>query len=61
MVSDAKTENFSKGKYTYVGLDIDTTGRRLIDEVSLNRWRLSSSKGFQLITFFPDCEHRRIR
>lgn len=23
-----------KGNYTYVGLDIDTTGRRLIDEVS---------------------------
>jgi hypothetical protein len=22
------------GNYTYVGLDIDTTGRRLIDEVS---------------------------
>lgn len=23
-----------KGKYTLVGIDIDTTGRRLIDEVS---------------------------
>lgn len=26
-----------KGKYTLVGIDIDTTGRRLIDEVSICR------------------------
>lgn len=31
----AETKNYKKleGKYTIVGLDLDTTGRRLIDEV----------------------------
>lgn len=23
-----------EGKYTYIGIDIDTTGRRILDEVS---------------------------
>lgn len=32
MVSDGK-KSAMKGNYTYIGLDIDTTGRRLIDEV----------------------------
>lgn len=31
MVSETKA---MKGNFTYIGLDIDTTGRRLIDEVS---------------------------
>lgn len=35
MVSDAKKSSAMKGSFTYIGLDIDTTGRRLIDEVSL--------------------------
>jgi maternal-effect protein exuperantia len=37
MVADSKSQTSSKplnkGDYTYVGLDIDTTGRRLIDEI----------------------------
>lgn len=33
-VSDIAAENtIPKGKYTYVGVDIDTTGRRILDEV----------------------------
>lgn len=32
-----------KGKYTLVGIDIDTTGRRLIDEVRKNK--LKSPRG----------------
>lgn len=28
-------QTLPKGKYTLVGIDIDTTGRRLIDEVSV--------------------------
>lgn len=32
MVSDGK-KSAMKGNYSYIGLDIDTTGRRLIDEV----------------------------
>lgn len=34
-MSDAKSSNnLPKGKYTLVSVDVDTTGRRLIDEVS---------------------------
>lgn len=35
MVAEEQTKQASsmKGKYTYVGLDLDTTGRRLIDEI----------------------------
>lgn len=29
------SKTLAKGKYTLVGIDIDTTGRRLIDEVSM--------------------------
>lgn len=29
-------KTLTKGKYTLVGIDIDTTGRRLIDEVSIH-------------------------
>lgn len=33
-VTQAQPENtIPKGKYTYVGVDIDTTGRRILDEV----------------------------
>lgn len=32
MAEEMKFENL-KGNYSYVGFDIDTTGRRLIDEV----------------------------
>lgn len=37
MGSGSETKNAAtlpKGKYTLVGIDVDTTGRRLIDEVS---------------------------
>ena len=30
-----ESETILKGKYTYIGVDIDTTGRRILDEVSL--------------------------
>lgn len=33
-MSDAKSNNLPKGKYILVSVDVDTTGRRLIDEVS---------------------------
>lgn len=33
MVNQTTTMTHFKGNYTYVGLDIDTTGRRLIDEI----------------------------
>ena len=29
----ARSKSLPRGKYTYVGIDIDTTGRRLIDEI----------------------------
>lgn len=29
-------EKIPQGNYTFVGLDIDTTGRRLIDEVRIS-------------------------
>lgn len=33
-VSEVQAENtIPKGKYTFVGIDIDTTGRRILDEV----------------------------
>lgn len=35
-VSD-KNEVIPDGKYTYVGVDIDTTGRRILDEVNDGR------------------------
>lgn len=34
MVAETKFKKM-EGKYTVVGLDLDTTGRRLIDEVTL--------------------------
>lgn len=33
MTSEAKNYTMLEGKYTVIGLDIDTTGRRLIDEI----------------------------
>lgn len=46
-VSEFSAENtIPKGKYTYVGVDIDTTGRRILDEV-----RISIYYG-QKISFF---------
>lgn len=33
VASEAREIPLSEGTYTYVGLDIDSTGRRLIDEV----------------------------
>lgn len=27
-------EGFPKGKYTFVGIDVDATGRRILDEVN---------------------------
>lgn len=49
MVSEAKNYTKLEGKYTVVGLDIDTTGRRLIDEVGFEKipkWRLLISFSF---------------
>jgi hypothetical protein len=52
------------GNYVYVGFDVDTTGRRLLDEVKLNFF---SSDTFQselrlknhfLFTFHLDCSYR---
>lgn len=43
-MSDAKSNNSNnlpKGKYIMVSVDIDTTGRRLIDEVSFHSHILS--------------------
>lgn len=44
MTSEAKNYPMLEGKYTVIGLDIDTTGRRLIDEVGfvkveISKWR----------------------
>lgn len=43
MVAETKDYKKLEGKYTIVGLDLDTTGRRLIDEVSFekknSKWR----------------------
>lgn len=34
--NDDKSNTLPKGKYIMVSVDVDTTGRRLIDEVSYN-------------------------
>lgn len=54
MVSEAKNYTKLEGKYTVVGLDIDTTGRRLIDEVGFEKipkWRLLISFSFLFLFF----------
>lgn len=33
VASEERAIPLSEGTYTYVGLDVDSTGRRLIDEV----------------------------
>jgi hypothetical protein len=48
MVAEAKNYKKMEGKFTIVGLDIDTTGRRLIDEVGFenfqnSKWRTKIS------------------
>lgn len=54
MVSDSKKTTL-KGNYTYIGLDIDTTGRRLIDEVR----KKNCNEHKDITNFFSstDCEH----
>lgn len=32
----ANNEDLANGKYTFVGVDIDATGRRISDEVTVN-------------------------
>lgn len=64
MVND-KAATPLKGKYTYVGLDIDTTGRRLIDEVRKSEiWRESTFPLTKRILFVSsrllDREHRSL-
>lgn len=45
-------EQIMNGNYVYVGLDLDTTGRRLIDEVSLKMWKNCESLIDSLDLFF---------
>lgn len=34
MTMTEQKEGFPKGKYTFVGVDVDATGRRILDEVN---------------------------
>lgn len=33
-MADQAENDFPNGKYTFIGVDIDTTGRRILDEVN---------------------------
>lgn len=37
MTMTEQTEGLPKGKYTFVGIDVDATGRRILDEVNFGR------------------------
>lgn len=36
MTMTEQKEGFPKGKYTFVGIDVDATGRRILDEVNFS-------------------------
>lgn len=51
--NEAQGENtIPKGKYTYIGVDIDTTGRRILDEVRFFRVFFFNKSLF--LIFFPN-------
>lgn len=50
-VTEVQAENtIPKGKYTFIGVDIDTTGRRILDEVEFFSYFFFSLKySYQIV------------
>lgn len=57
VASEARAIPLSEGTYTYVGLDIDSTGRRLIDEVIEQKHHGCHNCFITQIYIFKDCSY----